>query len=1021
MKRLTVSLLLMVSFPVLGRTDDEPAVDPALAGTWRAALALGQASWKVTFRVMPSGSYRSTIEGPGDSPDETGMFRARGGRWSVQADSGRTDQGTYQYDGKDTLVLTGQAGPVTWKRVASAAPAVANSPAGPTGGAAPAAAQAAPVQSARPEQPSGKAPQPDTLDQPPPAAEAVTAYGDGLDAIEAARFADAIAPLSRAIELDEDNASYYAARGTALVLAERISDGMKDLARARRLNPDDADARRMLSFAYRMLGDERGAAQVGPWPPNDAFDRYLLETGNNYGRLSTVLRMNMNNPQYRAETEQLRVQARAQLPQIGQRFAMQQKVASAAGDSLYPRAITRIAKRNWAGAQADLQATLAKAPDNWSARYYYGLCLLELGNLEGARTELTRALCWKPALVEGYAGRARAAAGLGEFNRAQADLDLAAQLDPSDARQLRAGLAEKIAALQAQAPSGELGPRLDALLQAARERGDWDRLVGLARDLLVTNNARRARGDERYQERRRQLSWAIAAEPQNPNRLADLGHFLLGEVDVRGEQVEPNGDSISYRPWTPAQKQAELALASRLFDSALQLDPRHVQAMVGQAALKIRDFQWADAENILNQALQIKSDVPELLQLMSQVMQEAADQRNANAANLRATKSWTEYGYNVTFYYTRYPSLDELDRADQYERQANQFLAFSRRYIETAIKARAGTSEGFYQQGLLAWNDKDYERAKTAMEQAVKLDPNNRKARYSLSNIYANLGQTEAAIDQQTRAKNLEETTTAPWLQRAWAKIVNTAFKASREALAQAQSWNPADPRIPAYLGVMAEANDKTDEAIACYTAAMAIEEARVRFSGTTLQPATKTPWLARDFGLTIAMLLKRARFFDSANPAEAAKLYLNITGFDPRVSDWEWGRRISSAMLPDTNADPKITPSPPMFITLMMQTRVSAGRALLAINQPNQAIAQYNTALTYPQRLRQGAMIDLDDWLDRAKLGMSESSFRLGDRNRANYWQMQVRGRDFNDPIEIERMRVKGLLGQTSRLRSGN
>jgi hypothetical protein len=32
----------------------------------------------------------------------------------------------------------------------------------------------------------------------------------------------------------------------------------------------------------------------------------------------------------------------------------------------------------------------------------------------------------------------------------------------------------------------------------------------------------------------------------------------------------------------------------------------------------------------------------------------------------------------------------------------------------------------------------------------------------------------------------------------------------------------------------------------------------------------------------------------------------------------------------------------------------------------------------------------------------------------------MKVRGRDFNDPIEIERMRVKGLLGSTSRLRSG-
>jgi tetratricopeptide (TPR) repeat protein len=250
---------------------------------------------------------------------------------------------------------------------------------------------------------------------------------------------------------------------------------------------------------------------------------------------------------------------------------------------------------------------------------------------------------------------------------------------------------------------------------------------------------------------------------------------------------------------------------------------------------------------------------------------------------------------------------------------------------------------------------------------------------------------------------------------------VNTAFKTAREALGHAQDWNPADPRIAAYLGVIAEANDKTDEAVACYTAALALEEARVRFSGTTLQPSGTAPWLARDFGLTMALRLKLARFLDATSPAEAAKLYLANGAIEPRVSEWEWGRRLSSAMLPDPTADPRAAPFPPMFITLMMQSRIAAGRALLASNQPAQALAQYGSALNAPKKLRQGAMVDLDDWIDRARLGLSESYFRLGDRNRANSWQSQVQGRDFKDPIEIERMRVRRLMGIEGRLRGGN
>ena len=71
------------------------------------------------------------------------------------------------------------------------------------------------------------------------------------------------------------------------------------------------------------------------------------------------------------------------------------------------------------------------------------------------------------------------------------------------------------------------------------------------------------------------------------------------------------------------------------------------------------------------------------------------------------------------------------------------------------------------------------------------------------------------------------------------------------------------------------------------------------------------------------------------------------------------------------------------MAIAVMMQSRVLAGKALIAARRPREALDQFAAAVDFPTRLRQGAMIDLDDWLERARLGMSEAFFYLGDRRR--------------------------------------
>ena len=123
--------------------------------------------------------------------------------------------------------------------------------------------------------------------------------------------------------------------------------------------------------------------------------------------------------------------------------------------------------------------------------------------------------------------------------------------------------------------------------------------------------------------------------------------------------------------------------------------------------------------------------------------------------------------------------------------------------------------------------------------------------------------------------------------------------------------------------------------------------------------------------------------------------------------------------MLPDAGADPRAEPFPPQMAVMMAQSRLAAGRYLLALGKPREAKAQFAPVLDYPGKLHEGGTIYLDDYLDWARLGLCDACIRLGDTQGAVQWQTQVRGREFENPIEVERMRLRGLLGRTGRNRS--
>ncbi|MBI2571872.1 MAG: tetratricopeptide repeat protein [Candidatus Schekmanbacteria bacterium] len=182
-----------------------------------------------------------------------------------------------------------------------------------------------------------------------------------------------------------------------------------------------------------------------------------------------------------------------------------------------------------------------------------------------------------------------------------------------------------------------MGGLIEAAHAASAEGQDG--LAARALALRKAINGRRLRHDEWYQDQLRELQVALSQEPQNGDRYADLGWFLYEQASVRSERVEPRGKARRYRYQTQDWQQRELQRAQQLAEQALQLAPDDTRAMTLKAAVQIWYGQYAVAENLLRHTLQVKPDDPHALELFAQVLQAAAAQKSAAAADLKSKRS----------------------------------------------------------------------------------------------------------------------------------------------------------------------------------------------------------------------------------------------------------------------------------------------------------------------------------------------------------------------------------------------
>jgi len=790
-------------------------------------------------------------------------------------------------------------------------------------------------------------------DAPPAGA---SEYLDGLGALEHAQFGDAVTSMGKAIDADEENPDYRIGRAVALIFSEKPHDAEADLQRAMKLRPADSSAKMWLATAVAMQGDFGRDSNIYPFATYGAtFDNAVREMSHDYGQYGWEIAENRRTGggQVGAQTRAKFANAKAQFPILAKEFAGDAESSLQANNSglaavVRDRALARVQQKDYAGALTDLTRLMSSAPDDPQLMGAHAACLLALGCPFLARAESTRVLTHDINNADAYATRAVAAAKMGDSRRADADLKIIAEIDPSKLQDDQAAVSAAAAETPAGFAPAELVGRVEELHQMAADQKPWDALVAQAVSINKGENSVRRRFDEDYQDGLRVLTLATQKQPSNAEALAQLGEFLFhGAVNVPGEAVEPRATFRTFRLLNEQGRAAEIARASQILDSALNIDPKNMRAVAAKVELLIHGEQWGDAETMLRQALAINPNEPKLLDLFTRVMDFAASVRMANANQLRTPKTWED----AVFIYTRYPSQSELAAADEYDQQANQLWAIGSDSLRAAAKAMAGTADGFNYASVVASRDGNLDEAISDLEQAVKLAPGNAEFHDTLADFYDQKQMRDPAADQRAISVNLMHTTAGPMLRLAWLQIPMTQFKSAKASLNRAIALDPADARSAAYLGMIAADDSKLDEALPWMVAAAALDEAEGRFEGRSATSTAIGQIPPSRVGLGIAIDIKAAGFcLKQKQPQPAAEILDVAIAAGSRVPGASIYAPTPSSMLPDsTNSDPGVVvPSAHSVATMMAWAHLYRGRALSAQSKPDEAIAEFKAVLGY-------------------------------------------------------------------------
>jgi tetratricopeptide (TPR) repeat protein len=863
------------------------------------------------------------------------------------------------------------------------------------------------------------------------AADGVDSYINGLDRMEAGKFADAVTEFEKATDEDDENPDYRTALGAALTLAERLPEAEKALARAIKLSNNDKEARLWMATAVAMQGDFSRGTEYYPFAiAKDEYVNSIRRMSHEYGQAAFAVetaRRNGNNKwdvEYANQQLANRDKLRKAFPAYGAAFSKKMKAKLPAdqrgrsvpdpelaarqakiSQALMARIKVNVDRSDFAAAMRDINPLLAGNPSDPQLIVYHGLCSLDLGAPEIARRQFTRALYKWPLDGELYALRAVAAARTGDRRRADLDLQTSVSLNAKRVPWARKQVAS------ASVAEGDPQVLLTGLFDSARAGDEYKVLVEKANALILAQNARRLRLDEDFSDRHRQLHQAVEANPKDPVARANFAAFWYeNAVALRGESVELRAPWTPYRHADDATIAAELDRALILADQALQLDAANVSAMITKAAVLVHRLQLQAADQFLQKALAAAPAEPRLLKLFAEVADRAAAAKQAQASSLRAPNTWEDQFY----IYTRYPSQSELNQADALETQAKRLWEMARSALNHAIANSKGTAEGAYFQAVLDRRDGRLDAALASARQAMTLAPHNLEYRDLVTALLSATGQKIEALINQAQANNLVHSTAGSMLKCVWFSLPRTKFKTSREYLQQAAQYDAADPRIAAYYGAVAGADDKTDIAAAWYSAAAALYEATARFEGVSASSREPSP-LRPDVATTIMNVnLRAVVLLRDRRPADAVAIAQANLAMEARLDKTVLFTPVPASMLPDLNANQIPVPQADHAAYLLSVSRLELGRALMAMKRYDEAITQFQQVKVYrdmvPPTVDAGSKMQYP--IAAANIFNISALLAKGDRDRAKEQFRYVgRPRGLAPDVQAELQRVTAVI----------
>jgi tetratricopeptide (TPR) repeat protein len=842
-----------------------------------------------------------------------------------------------------------------------------------------------------------------------PAKTAAAAYITGMEALDAGKYREAAAAFSQAVEVDNENIEYIRARGVARVLAEDFQNAIADLQRAIALSRErDREAKVWLAAAYSMSGDPmKGSMYFTHGGDVPAGYANLI-----YNEMAATYWSSRTHGTYFDKTQNRQVQVngpvRTKFPEAAHAYVQRHAAtdqASAAARADRMQAST--AQGDWPAVIKDLSALRRASPDDMALRARWATALLRIGNASDAREEYTRVLSAAPEWAEGYVGRAEAAAILGDARRVNADLRSAAQLGKPADEATKARIEKLLGGSAAdEAPQRFAGSvKSDAAIAQLIEQA-----VALHRWF----NARRIRYDEGYQDRVLAMDLAIRNKPNDPDRPELLARFLQYNSNPPSIWNGVRGGGQKARPQSDADKKREINRAYELAESALKIDPRHINAIATKGWLLYDYGRSNDAWQQSKLGLDVEPRHVRLLRLAAQILVDEAGALEAQANALLA-------GHTETSRETRSDGVYEVTRhypptaAQVAQAQANQARAAALRQDASQKTATADNVHNTVVPGLIKQGDdalarNDLSGAERALRAAYTLDCNRNELMQKLAELHKRRGDPFMPNAFLLAAEPLRETTAAPELKAAWEEAMRTAWRSSGEALDRAAALDPADARVPAFRSAVLVQTQQPVEADRARRAAIALEEARAKLTGDSYfssQPTALGGIDAQDAALILLLRLRSGESDIAAGRNERAVEILRANvAIEQRMNRDQIVQLAPSAMLPEPHTGPTVVPEAPTIASVIAMSRIGLGRAYQALGRPNDAREQYQAVRGYMGNWpatsdNSKTLFTADNW---AKLGLAESAY--ASRSYEEAWRLLLETPRFNMPEDFVQRR---------------